>query len=61
MQGLDSGTGNTCAQSNKCDGVDAVFEVDEATEVGGNVADQSGTGANEYKRYDERKISVCHP
>ena len=54
-------TRNTGAQSDKCNCINAVFEVDEATEVGGNVADQSGTGANEYKRYDERKISVCHP
>ena len=27
------------AESNKCDGIDSVFEIDEAAEVSGNIAD----------------------
>jgi len=54
------GTGNTGSEGHKCDGIDSIFEVDEAAKMSGNIADECGTGANEYKRYDERNVSVCH-
>ena len=33
------GTRHAGAESNKCDGIDSVFEIDEAAEVSGNIAD----------------------
>merc|ERR1719472_349910 len=55
------GIRNASSESNKCNGIDSVFEIDEAAEMSSNISNDGSTGANEYKRYDERKISVCHP
>ena len=39
-------TGHTGSESNKCNRIDAVFEVDEAAKVASDISDDSGTGAN---------------
>ena len=40
-------TGHTGSESNKCNRIDAVFEVDKATKMAGNVSDHSGAGPDE--------------
>ena len=40
------GTRHAGSESNECNSIDAVFEVDEAAKMAGNISDDSGTGAN---------------
>ena len=54
------GTRNTGSQGNKCDGIDSVFEIDEAAEMRGNVSNDGSTGPDEYQRNDESNIAIGH-
>ena len=53
-------TRDTGAQGDKCDSIDAVFEVDEATEVAGNISDDSSAGADEGDRNDKCNVTIGH-
>ena len=54
------GTRHAGAESNKCDGIDSVFEIDEAAEMRGNVSNDGSTGPDEYQRNDESNIAIGH-
>ena len=40
------GTRHAGSESNECNRIDAVFEVDEATKMASDISDDSGTGSN---------------
>jgi len=40
------------------DGIDFIFEADEAAKMISYIANECGTLANEYKTYDEKKVSI---
>ena len=40
------------------DDIDFIFEVDEAAKMISYIANECGTLANEYKTYDEKKVSI---
>lgn len=46
------------AKSNKSNGIDAIFEVDEAAEMSGNIANNGSAGANHNDRTDEGEIPI---
>ena len=54
------GTRNASSEGNKCNGIDAVFEVDEAAEMSSNISNDGSTGPDEYERYDESDIAIGH-
>ena len=53
-------TRNASSKGNKCNGIDAVFEVDETAEMSSDISNDGGTGPDEYERYDERDIAIGH-
>ena len=54
----DFTTRNTGAQSDKCNCINAVFEVDEATKVAGNISDDGSAGPDEEDRNDKSEVSI---
>jgi hypothetical protein len=54
------GTRHTGSQGDKCNRIDAVFEVDEAAEMSSNISNDGSTGPDEYERYDESDIAIGH-
>ena len=48
----------TGSQSDKCNCIDAVFEVDEATKVAGNISDDCSAGPDEEDRNDKSEVSI---
>ena len=51
-------TGHTGSESNKCNRIDAVFEVDEATKMAGNVSDHSSAGPDEEDWNNKSEVSI---
>ena len=51
-------TRNTGAQSDKCNCINAVFEVDEATKMSGNISDDSSAGPDEEDRNYKSDVSI---
>ena len=54
------GTRNASSESNKCNGIDSVFEIDEAAKMSSNIANDGGTAPDEYERNDESNIAIGH-
>ena len=54
------GTRHAGSKSNKCNGIDAVFEIDEAAKMSSNIPNDGSTGPDEYERYDESNIAIGH-
>ena len=54
------GTRNTSSEGNKCNGIDAVFEIDEAAQMSSDISNDGSTGPDEYERYDESNIAIGH-
>merc|ERR1719239_1769619 len=54
------GIRNASSESNKCNGIDSVFEIDEAAKVAGNISNDSSAGTDEYERNDESNIAIGH-
>merc|ERR1711887_515160 len=48
------------SEGNKCDGIDSIFEVDEATKMAGDISNNSGAGANEGDRNDKCNVTIGH-
>ena len=53
-------TRNASSKGNKCNGIDAVFEIDEAAEMSSDISNDGSTGPDEYERYDESDIAIGH-
>ena len=51
-------TRNTGAQSDKCNCINAVFEVDEATKMSGNVSNDGSASPDEEDRNDKSDVAV---
>ena len=51
----------TGSQSDKCNRIDAVFEVYEATKMAGDISDDGGVTANEGDRNDKCGVTVHKP
>merc|ERR1719166_733422 len=51
------GVWNTCAQSNKSDSIDGIFEVNEASEMASNITNDSGTDTDHGNGDNEAWIS----
>ena len=51
-------TGHGSSQSYKGNSVDRVFEVNEATQLSGNITDDSRANANHCDRTDKAKVSI---
>ena len=47
------GTRHAGSKSNKCNGIDAVFQVDEAAKMAGYISDDGCVGPNEGDRNDK--------
>jgi hypothetical protein len=54
------GTRHAGSQGNKCDGIDAVLQVDEAAEMTGNIANDGRAAADEGDRNDKCDVSVVN-
>merc|ERR1719239_1922742 len=54
------GIRNASSESNKCNGIDSVFEIDEAAKMSSNIANDGGTAPDEYERNDESNIAIGH-
>ena len=52
------GTRHAGSQGNKCNGIDSIFEVDEAAKVAGNISNDSSAGTDEGDRNDKSEISI---
>ena len=52
------GTRHAGSKSNKCDGIDAVFEVDKAAKVASNISDDCSTGADHEDRNYKSGIPI---
>ena len=54
-------TRDTGAQGNKCDSIDAVFEVDEATKVAGNISDDCGANTDASDGNHKSGVAIGNP
>ena len=48
------------AKSHECNGVNRIFEVDETTQVTGDIADDGGANTDHGNRYNEAWISFAN-
>jgi hypothetical protein len=55
----DLGTRHAGSQSNKCDGIDAVLQVDEAAKMASNITNDGSAATDEGDRYDKSEISIA--
>ena len=52
------GTRHAGSQGNKCNGIDSIFEVDEATKMAGNVSDDGSASPDEEDRNDKCNVAI---
>lgn len=50
-------TRNRCPKSNEHDGIDTIFEIDETSEVAGNISNDSSDGANDQDGNNKSRIA----
>lgn len=53
-------TRHTRPKGYKCDGIDAVFKVDEASKMSSNVSDDSSTESDESNWNDKSRVSIIY-
>jgi len=52
------GTRHAGSKGNKCNGIDAIFEVDEAAKMASDISDDCSTGADHEDRNNKSWISI---
>ena len=54
------GTRHAGSEGNKCNGIDSIFKVDEATKMASDISNDGSAAANEGDRNDKCNIAIGH-